>query len=306
MKKKTKRNPIAKDTAILVSALKTLGTEIEMGDLIDLTKNDIQWGSATGNKFRRLYTEAGGEIVRVQQGIYAHKDHTKAKNQPEHTQHEEHTQTEENTQKEHLEPTSTHVLKEYKSDLGALYKPNVGDDFFGVVTGVEDYGVFLENENRVSGLLHRTKMKTGGAPMGFMEISKYFRIGDHVHAKVAEVLVNKGGRLSLTTMGMPLPRTPNGELQAQTTVMPTEKITQEVQKEQPNTMNEKEIEQLVTYLKGKVGVVSPAAKVRLRELASEHGMFTLMMAFAKAVESFEVDMSLLFVKELESKMGDSL
>ena len=62
-----------------------------------------------------------------------------------------------------------------------MYK--VGDIIKGVVTGIEDYGIFVNLENNFSGLIHISEIT-----QGFVNnINKYVSIGDYIYVYVLDI-----------------------------------------------------------------------------------------------------------------------
>lgn len=288
------------DGEVLLQALKTLKEPVQKQDIPEIV-TEIKWGKNPIKKVERLLNAAGDRISRPIRGFYQYAEIVEEKVQ---------------------EPVQLPKAVEFKQEymqapaIPSAVKYRVGDFFTGIVTGTEDYGVFVETDNGVSGLLHRTRIRNGISPHGLAEISKLFRIGDVVTTKIAAI--NPEGKISLTTQGMDLPRGSSdtnpiwdklqevkivGAASLSPAVFQPKVIPDTPKIEEKKPMHDNELEQLISYLKEKVGTVSPAARVTLSDVINKHGMFKTMMALTKTVETFKVDLSLAFVNELAKQVS---
>lgn len=62
-----------------------------------------------------------------------------------------------------------------------MYKK--GDIVEGIVTGIEDYGIFISLENDYSGLIHISEITQGFVT----DINKYVKIGDSIFVYIVDV-----------------------------------------------------------------------------------------------------------------------
>lgn len=74
-----------------------------------------------------------------------------------------------------------------------MSKVNVGDILEGVVTGIEDYGIFLSFKNGASGLIHISEISSSFV----RDTSDYARIGDKLTVKVLSIDDDSHYKLSL-------------------------------------------------------------------------------------------------------------
>jgi RecJ-like exonuclease len=167
----------------------------------------------------------------------------------------------------------------------------VGDEVTGLVTGIEDYGVFLENyETRMNGLIHKRNVSKTRFYHGIEDLESSFKIGDTVTAKVVEI---RDGKLSLCTFDYELPSygiNSLGSLIKKEDIKVTEKPS--------------ELDEIYEEMRGKVGGVSAVAKPRVAELVGKYGLVKFSMALAKALETYTpIDQSVLLVEEIEKHAG---
>jgi general stress protein 13 len=199
----------------------------------------------------------------------------------------------------------------------------VGEIVEGKVSGVEEYGAFIENEDAsMQGLIHITNIRNGITD----DVMRHFKIGDKVKAKI--ISIKAGGKLALSTRDFDLPDYfKNNEMVDKlkpvqemlknapmtSTSIELEKSNGEAKMEakmEAKTIEEmhdsEEIKQVFRYIQGITGVVSEKAKQRIREMVEQKGVFKFTLALADIKSDFEVDVSMMFVNEIDKKMSDSL
>ncbi|WP_137842926.1 S1 RNA-binding domain-containing protein [Bacillus sp. 2SH] len=147
------------------------------------------------------------------------------------------------------------------------------------VTNIQPYGVFLEIQDQYkgSGLLHIKRIQNAFIP----DLNEYFSIGDIIeNVELEEVTSN---RLSFSTVHLDLKKKLNS-----------------------TKINSTDIETIKQLLMDKVGILSPAAEKEIDRSIKEHGLVTYVMAMTKALDEFNVDVSMLLVKEIEENIRGCL
>lgn len=331
------------ETSKVAEALKVMAQQLNPAEIVELTKDDVKWsGNQIGSKLKRILERSDGEIIRVSRGLYAHRDYVDGNGKfrvvprapqkpPEDPKPAVAPRVPIPTPKpkpeiDDVKPSgdSLQLLQSFKNDTRAqmsppvlkqnpLMLPEFGADFTGVITGVEPYGIFVEKPHtRLAGLCHISNMRETISP-SFAELQTMFKMGDEVKTRV---IGHRQGRLALSMKGLPLPE-PQYSVKApepaKTEIDPRLAILQKVKhdiKEEHKTMpvpqNDQNFNELIGYLRSKIGKVSAEAEQKLYATWQKYGMFKVMMAFTKAVDNFDADVSVMFAAELEKQMGDSL
>ena len=62
-------------------------------------------------------------------------------------------------------------------------KYNVGDIISGVVTGIEDYGIFLSIEDNITGLIHISELSDSFV----RDVGEYANMNENIKAKIIEI-----------------------------------------------------------------------------------------------------------------------
>lgn len=197
-----------------------------------------------------------------------------------------------------------------------------GDRIKVRVTNIAPYGVFVETldggEHR--GLIHISEVKD--TYIG--DLNEYFEINDELYAMVK--LVNRDHKIEFSTLKekITLRKKPSQfaikkeiPMKQKEVVVETEKdkpkIKIEKQKEEETNDREVEIEkefpeakEVVKFLNNIVGMISPKAKTRLKELIKKHGVFKFTVAMMQAEEEFENDLSMYLMSQIQKKLNDGL
>lgn len=327
---------IDREIATVVNVLKTMAQELTVTEIVDLTKDEVNYyGANVGPKFKRIFDLSKGAIVRTKRGVYAHRDYVDASGKFREVPRAEPKPPEEKKEPapprvvvpaktvDEIEPSkeSLQLLQAFKDaptppptlkHTNDIVLPAVGVQFTGVVTGVEQYGVFVEKPNtRLSGLIHISNFRETIQPTA-EDLQEMFAVGDDIVCRV--VGHRPGKRLALSMRGYPLPE-PRNKREPEPDVDPRLKVLEQVK---PKIVEEQKMktpvavaedahfEELISYLVTKIGKVSAEAREKLYSTWQTHGMFNVMMAFTKAVDSFDADVSVLFAQELEKQMGNRL
>lgn len=220
-----------------------------------------------------------------------------------------------NKLRETVEPSdaSKHVLDSFRTQVPPIGRPintkkrnfHVGDIVEGYVNGVELYGAFVENADiGLHGLIHKSQTIEGA--YNTIQVAKVFQIGDKVTCKV--ISIRPDGKCTLSTRGFDLPdhKFPAPKPTAAVTPLPQIHVASAKETEK-KPVNDKEIEEVVTFMKSRIGIASNDAIAKLRELLKTHGLFPFMMGFTRTAVDFKPDISLVFAEEIEKNItGGSL
>lgn len=71
-------------------------------------------------------------------------------------------------------------------------------------------------------------------------------------------------------------------------------------------ISDEERHYITTFLNGIVGTLTPAAEKAMSEVIKKHGVFKFTMALMQAKEGFKPDLGLIFMKEIDVKIGELL
>jgi general stress protein 13 len=306
------------EARIVEDALRTLAEPVRLRDIVELTKDKVDWKLPKGTTLQmRHFMRHVPTIEKSGYGMYKYSGNRLEKE--DKNGKEEETVTNINPRRdedkllevsdkdkdllENFRKATTPVFTKPKTKPKQKYR--VGDVVEGKITGIEDYGAFIENEDAsMQGLIHITNIKDGSTD----DVHRHFQMGDNVKAKI--IAVRSGGKLSLSTKNFDLPDYLKNEeleeklkpIKEQLGVEDNMVETLDVKQEQDT----EEVKQIFMYMQGITGIVSEKAKDRVRELLKDRGMFKFSMALGKAESDFEVDTSMLLVKEIESKLSDGL
>lgn len=180
------------------------------------------------------------------------------------------------------------------------YAFKFGDQVEAIVTTIDPHAVYV---NYINGNKEKTGMIkiTKARPTSISDLKAHFRVGDKIKAEVIEIRAN--GTLGLSTKKSYLPTYPVDSFKNNM----SEKL--EPLKEQLMTTSEivlkdeRQLEEVLAFIKSKIGLVSPEARAKIQGMLENKGMFTFMMALAKAAD-VQMDVGLVFAAEIEKQMGN--
>jgi predicted RNA-binding protein with RPS1 domain len=289
---------IEKDAAVVVAALKERGLDTKLSDIVRKTEDKINWGYMPSNKMKQMM-EVCDEIIRPSKGYYGYKPKSI------------------DAKLEKIITEGDKKLEEFKNQVYAydrltnpitLKRWRVGETVKGIINGFELFGVFVDIGN-TSGLIHMSRVRKGRQISG-EDLRRYFRLGDKVEAKIDQV--KPDGKLSLATFDTDLPDywMESNEINPVMAekLAPIEQKVKEAQvfKKSVSIKDENHLQEIFTFMQSIVGVVSTETKERIKQMVNQHGMFPFMLNMAAVAKDFKVDVGLVFAKEIDAKLRDSL
>lgn len=204
-----------------------------------------------------------------------------------------------------------------------------------VVDRIEQFGVIVHLTGKWDGwrgLIHKKSVKKDA--YNGVELERYFRPGDRLKASVVDMDRRKMQfrQIGLSTRDMELPDyyqetpAPAAVKQEQIVMNPlADKLALvkdqiQVEEKPMNTAvahtppptaagcaeDSQDVKDVIAFVHKKVGAVSPAAYVVLKEMVEKHGMFKFMVGLMSAASDFQPDLGLIFAREIETKLRDSL
>lgn len=176
-----------------------------------------------------------------------------------------------------FETQSIQQLRNISKPTSSLY--SVGQILKVKVMNVSEYGAFVEtlDENSVEGLIHISEIRDEYIE----DIHDYFKTGDIVEAKIIKMMPNQKMGFSTKSLNPP-----------------TQKEVQ-VQNETPFT-------DIMHFLNGAVGALSPKAKEKLKETIEVYGVVKFAIAMMQASKTFENDLGLIFLEQIEKRIEECL
>ena len=146
------------------------------------------------------------------------------------------------------------------------------------VTKVFDYGAFAENISgaKIEGLIHVSEIKNEYVD----NIHNYLKAGDIVDAKIKKITYDHKVEFTIKD----IPQTPLAK----------------------KPLQEDSLTDIMSYLNGVVGALSPNAKVKLKEMITEYGIVKFTIAMMQAGKTFENDLGLILLDKIQEKVEDCL
>lgn len=306
------------DAKIVEDALKTMAEPIRLKDLVELTKDRVKWRTKSNHtaQIKKMMKEVP-TIVNVGFGLYEYLPNgknvevksDKVKKDKSKPKRSENINSRKDDEVLEVTDKDKELLENFRKDTKPMtftkkktYK--VGDEVEGRVTGVEDYGAFIENEDGdMQGLIHITNISKSVTD----DVLRHFAIGDVVKAKV--VSVRSGGKLSLSTKDYPLPDYfRNEEMESKLKPVADKVRSGKFTSPAPQKFEQEndEHKEVYKFIQGITGVVSDRAREKIKELIEKDGMFKFTMALTEAQRGFEVDVSMMLANEIEKKLSDGL
>lgn len=243
--------------------------------------------------FEKLSKKYGVSFYTLKNYYYRHKEKAN-----EDTENKEEIKEEVNNQKD--EPSNQenqeleHALR--TPSLRPLVAPYKYGDLIDVeITKIVSYGAFVKTLDgyEYKGLIHVSEIKNEYVD----DVSLYFDVGDRIKAKVKKVYKDK---IEFSTKGLKVPL----KIRVEDTNLGEKlnKVKQTLQAKE----EDKEFEEIVRFINGIVGALSPEAKQRMREVINKHGLFKFTLGVTKVSENFKPDLGLLFIEEVDKKVAGGL
>lgn len=147
------------------------------------------------------------------------------------------------------------------------------------ITNVLEYGAFAETlDGKYSeGLIHISEIRNEYID----DIHHHFKVGDIVEAKIKKITSNQKIEFS------------------------TKDLNIMIEKEE-RPLNENSFVEITNFLNGIVGALSPKAKNKLKDMIQEHGAVKFTIAMMQAGKSFENDLGLVLLEQIEKRIEDCL
>lgn len=313
-------------------------------DIVTATKGLVKWPNHPLERLKRI-AELDERIDRPARGFYQYVD-------PSSKRLEERATQPPKVAADKIKPSAVAIPPTLEVPKPSEIQPDikrlrVGEVVTCQVTGLEEYGVFVEcPQYGVSGLIHKSKIKANKMFFNRQEIERHFQHGDWIKARVHSFRMN--GKISLSTEGFELPDYSNttpiaeqikkvsesmdkyeqkptrsdkpqelvsGPVHFSQTFTPNNPVksngghtepVREVNVTNTITSTKDELEDLYEMVRKKVGVLSPSAKDALRDVVRKTGIVKVTMALVTGMNDFEADVSLAFVRHLESKVNGGL
>ena len=186
------------------------------------------------------------------------------------------------------------------------------------VKNIVDFGVFCETLSPPNheGLIHISEVKN----QYVTDLHLYFEIGDVIKAKITRILNENKLALStrdesitlkpsFTRSGIPgtTPSKESKEMKENEMDEPlSDKTLMSDNQESHSSSYEGEFGDIISYMNGIVGPMSPDAKKMLREMVNQYGVFKFTIGMQKAAEDFKPDLGKIFLEKVGDKVGDGL
>lgn len=332
-------NKLTREAEVVADALETLGIEVHVDDLVELVRKEVKWTANVGAHLHKLRTFSDDIMRSGRKGFYIHRKYlgkqeqvkpetkplleqvTPARIEVAAVTSKQETDNEQLLQNFRAATEQPFTFKVNKSNSHTRRVYKVGDMFEGRVSGIEAYGVFIEDwKNAVSGMVHRTQIRNGDYVPEFTDLLRDYHVGQLLQARI--IGIRQDGRVALTFRDVPklveeppavssmataLQIASEKKVVAEPAATPTHQyVMAEAPAPKGGNELERQLDELTTIIKSYVGFVSPAAKARMGKLLAESSAIRFSMALGQVAKDYQVDVSMMFVDEIEKKMRDSL
>lgn len=328
---------------IIKEALQYYGT-LSLKDLIEKTKDKLDWKNQYG--VMHYATKADPKIVKVGRGFYKYDEPsvTPTQNSSEiDKENEKLLNNFRNAAPSYYKYASNKDLRHpYRAGDKVTAKVTKLEPY-GVFVDIIDLDD--EQRNGFGGLIHQSNVRKGKY-LQTTDIPKYFTVGDIIDAKVIAIRpdgkvgfetydsqlpsqANDSTQDAVTSSYTPptnpimaeklAPLASQIAVQREVTVpaAPAPQrviaaVPQQVTEPAPvvvqvDDVTEQQFREIETYLNPLVGMVTPEAKQKLKELVKTFGMFKFSRLMTKAEEDFDkIDPSLAFARMMQDKAGEYL
>lgn len=335
----TELNKITLEAEIVTNILEKHGKEMRRIDILNAVGDNIAWTKNLGAHFQRL-RERNENIHSTRRGYYIYRKYADKQPVPPVPQADIIAPAEESQkllQTFNREvATMTTVPVPALSSQRPAYKAKckIGDVLEVRVSGIESFGVFVEDwKNSISGLLHRSEIRDGEL-LEYNELLREFAIGMVLQVKVVSIRTRDGRiafsiraikskppmpetieqpsvlgnvlaeKLSAALQEKPIVLVPDPEPQPespQPVQMAVQLESVEVKQRGALKVDMDHVEEISKVVRAQVGVMSLAAKNKLMQMVDELGIIRVSMALGLTAQDFKVDVSAMFMDEIEKK-----
>jgi len=145
------------------------------------------------------------------------------------------------------------------------------------VLDVREYGAIVEaTKEEIRGMIHISEI----APTFIEDIHNYFYEDEILKAEV--ICINENETLALSTKNLS-----------------KEQLKGEIK------IKNKEMQKIKTYLKDKIGILSPKAERKLKEIVSSNGFFSFTKVMSDVLNEYEVDFGALLMDKIERELDSN-
>lgn len=194
------------------------------------------------------------------------------------------------------------------------------------VLSVRPYGALVEttSDDRTQGLIHISQVKDHYID----DVSKYFGIDDVIE-DVKILKIEKDGKLNLSTKDTRLPMKVKEETKLTPPVVNPEEfkplaemvnqyanaysstpVLNTLSSEDNDWKDDEGIDadllDMMEFIKGQVGAISPQAEELLKEIKAKQSTFNLSRAIFEVEKSFEPDLGLLYMQQVKKRLDEGL
>jgi len=176
------------------------------------------------------------------------------------------------------------------------------------IVNVKDFGAFTTttDKNRVKGLIHKSETANE-----FVDnVKDYFEEGDVLEARIIGWDPEER-QMSLSTKEFNLEKKPvnnhknNRLLKFKRKLEQKENSTEQRSQKKiskPIKINEEEFNQIVKYLNGKIGVLTPKAKEKIASIIDKYGVFHFTRSLEKTLDDFEIDFGVILSEQIKKDL----
>lgn len=174
------------------------------------------------------------------------------------------------------------------------------------IQGITDFGAYIEtnDEHKVHGLIHISELQD----CYISDVHQYLEVGDIVKAKIRKIV--SPYKIEVSTRDFYLPIKTEKKIPTITTKVTIEetqpKPEMQVKVETQPTNESKDMKEIMEYLHGVVGPLTPKAKEILSSIIEEHGVFKFALMVNEESKVFKADLGAIFLHQVADKMGNGL
>lgn len=166
--------------------------------------------------------------------------------------------------------------------------PSVGEVVPVTVVDIAHYGVFVDYKG-FKGFIHISEVKHGYTKVE--HLPELFEVGTSVKARVKKIERDK---IHFITKGLSLVPVDKELTNKNDPVTEDSNGTKYCLKDDYND--------IISYLNGYVGALSPDAKGKLKELIKEYGIFSFSMKMIETTKDFKADLGSILISGIEDKL----